>query len=109
MRKNGKLGVKTTVVCPYFIKTGMFEGAASKFPRFLPLLEPEYAATKVVRAICCDQEVLLMPISVHLVPLLRALLPVSIFDQVGELTGMLDSMDSFKGRAPKNTVAKKVE
>ena len=26
----GKTGVKTTVVCPYYINTGMFEGAKSR-------------------------------------------------------------------------------
>merc|ERR1712216_199001 len=98
MRKLGKQGVKTTAVCPFFIKTGMFEGAASKGPRLLPLLEPEYAAGKIVRAIRCNQQVLYMPLILHITPLLRAILPVPVFDEVADWFGVLDTMDAFKGR-----------
>eukprot|EP00124_Ichthyophonus_hoferi_P003988 Ihof_evm4s391 gene=Ihof_evmTU4s391 len=41
-----KPGVKTLLVCPFFISTGLFEGAKTKFPYLLPILEPEYAADK---------------------------------------------------------------
>lgn len=30
--------IKTTCICPYFINTGMFDGASSKFPLLLPIL-----------------------------------------------------------------------
>lgn len=30
MRDLGKTGVKTTIVCPYFINTGMFDGCGTK-------------------------------------------------------------------------------
>lgn len=29
--QKGKTGVRTTCVCPYFIDTGMFEGAATRY------------------------------------------------------------------------------
>ena len=29
--EGGKSGVKTTVICPYFINTGMFDGVVSKY------------------------------------------------------------------------------
>ena len=75
----------------------MFEGAQSRWPRLLPLLEPEYAAAKIVRAIRCNQAVLLMPLAVHLTPIVR-LLPVPVFDQICEWFGVLDTMHDFKGR-----------
>jgi all-trans-retinol dehydrogenase (NAD+) len=105
MRHLGCDGVKTTCVNPFFIKTGMFEGAASRYPRLLPLLEPEYAASKIVRAIQCNQEVLIMPLAVHLTPIVR-LLPVPIFDQICDWFGVLETMNDFKGRSGK---AKKTE
>merc|ERR1711990_1423777 len=37
--------IKTTVVCPYYISTGMFAGVYSKI---IPILEPEYVADKAV-------------------------------------------------------------
>lgn len=33
-----KSKVKTTCICPYFINTGMFDGAKSRFPLLLPIL-----------------------------------------------------------------------
>uniref|UniRef100_A0A7S3SQE3 Short-chain dehydrogenase/reductase 3 n=2 Tax=Choreotrichia TaxID=141411 RepID=A0A7S3SQE3_9SPIT len=98
MRKQGKHGVKTTCVCPFFIKTGMFEGASSKWPRLLPLLEPEWAANKIISAVRCNQEVLVMPFAIHLAPICRAILPVSVCDATVEWFGVLDSMNDFKGR-----------
>ena len=32
-------GVRTLVVAPYYIDTGMFSGVTTKFPRLLPILE----------------------------------------------------------------------
>ena len=98
MRNLGHDGVKTTCVSPFFIKTGMFEGAQSRWPRLLPLLEPEYAASKIVRAIRCNQEVLIMPLAVHLTPIVR-LLPVPLFDDICDWFGVLETMSEFKGRA----------
>ena len=34
-------GVKTTVVCPFFIDTGMFEGAQTRFAWLLPILKEQ--------------------------------------------------------------------
>lgn len=101
MRLLGKTGVKTTCVCPFYIRTGMFEGAQSRYPIILPLLQPEYAVKKIMQAIRCDQSVLIMPLSTHLINLMRALLPCPLFDEFCEWSGSLESMDHFKGRAAK--------
>ncbi len=42
--------IRTTVVCPFYVKTGMFEGAKTRFPWLLPILEPEYVANRIVKA-----------------------------------------------------------
>jgi len=99
MRKLGKRGVKTTCVCPFFIKTGMFEGVQTRWPKLLPLLEPEYAASKIVSAVRCDQPMLIMPLVVHLAPLLKGIFPPAITDYCLEWFGVLDAMDEFRGRA----------
>ncbi len=90
--------IRTTVVCPYFIKTGLFEGAKSRFPRLLPILDEEEAARRILRAIERDEKKLLMPGVVRTLPLLR-LLPVSWFDAVAKYMGINASMDDFKGRS----------
>ncbi|XP_074941161.1 epidermal retinol dehydrogenase 2-like isoform X2 [Phalacrocorax aristotelis] len=56
-----KTGVKTTIVCPCLINTGMFDGCISQCPRLLPALEPEYVAEEIITAIRQNQEFLLLP------------------------------------------------
>ena len=38
MVAQGKNGIKTTVVCPYFVKTGMFEGAGGRLVVLVPFV-----------------------------------------------------------------------
>ena len=40
LHAQGKAGVHTTVVCPYFINTGMFAGAKTRY-------EPQYEETSL--------------------------------------------------------------
>jgi all-trans-retinol dehydrogenase (NAD+) len=90
-------GVLTTVVCPFYINTGMFRGVRSRFPWLLPILEEDDVAARVVRAIARGQRRLVLPWAVHLVPLLRVL-PVGAFDWVANFLGVNSSMDEFVGR-----------
>jgi all-trans-retinol dehydrogenase (NAD+) len=89
--------IRTTVVCPYYIDTGLFEGAKSRFPRLLPILDEEKASQRILRAIERDEKQLLMPALVRALPWLRHL-PVSWFDAIAEHIGINASMDEFKGR-----------
>merc|ERR1719153_1542835 len=50
--------IKTTVVCPYYISTGMFAGVQSKL---IPILEPEFVADSVISAVLTEKQVLLLP------------------------------------------------
>eukprot|EP00123_Amoebidium_parasiticum_P010678 comp20244_c0_seq1/m.25303 comp20244_c0_seq1/g.25303 ORF comp20244_c0_seq1/g.25303 comp20244_c0_seq1/m.25303 type:complete len:309 (-) comp20244_c0_seq1:737-1663(-) len=97
IKKLGKYGVRTTVVCPFYINTGMFDGAKTRFPLILPMLEPEYVADKIVEAIQTGQQVLCMPRMVYLCPLFR-MLPVDLMDSLCAWLGISSSMDDFKGR-----------
>jgi all-trans-retinol dehydrogenase (NAD+) len=89
--------IKTTVVCPYFINTGMFEGAKTRFPLLLPILEPEYVADKIIKAIRNNQQRLIMPRFVLATYLVRLLPPV-VFDIIMSFLGVNKSMDEFTGR-----------
>jgi all-trans-retinol dehydrogenase (NAD+) len=95
--KKRKLGIKTTVICPFFIDTGMFEGVKTKFPLLLPILREGYAADRIIGAIERNRARLWMPPIVYTVPLLRAL-PVSLMDWIAKFLGVTESMDEFKGR-----------
>jgi short-subunit dehydrogenase len=96
-----KSRVRVTTIAPYYTKTGMFEGVRS---RVLPLLEPEYVARKIVRAIehntgfqCIMNFV--VPLSMHFVRAMQGLLPTAVFDWLfGEVVGIYHTMDNFTGR-----------
>jgi all-trans-retinol dehydrogenase (NAD+) len=90
-------GVKTTIVCPYYINTGMFDGVRTRFPLLLPILDEATVAARIVRAIEQAQPRLVMPLLVRSVPLLR-MLPVSVFDALASFLGLNRGMDHFRGR-----------
>ena len=90
-------GVRTTVVCPYYIDTGMFEGVKTRFSFLLPILEEAKVADKILKAVERDRPRLQMPALVHSIPLLR-LLPVPLFDVIARLMGITASTDDFVGR-----------
>lgn len=89
--------IKTTVVCPYYIDTGMFRGVKSRFPWLLPILQETAVAERIVSAIQHDRRRLFMPRLVYTIPLLRVL-PVGVFDWLATFLGVNASMDEFTGR-----------
>jgi all-trans-retinol dehydrogenase (NAD+) len=97
LRKTGSNGVKTTVVYPYYINTGMFEGVKTRYPLILPILDEGFVAQQIVRAVKKDREVLTMPPLVYFIPLLR-LLPVKLMDRISNVLGISSTMDEFVGR-----------
>ena len=53
--------VATTIVCPFYIDTGMFDGVKTRFSWLLPVLKPEYVVRRIVTAIEKDRHRLVMP------------------------------------------------
>lgn len=94
--------VKTTVICPFYIHTGMFAGVRTRYPWLLPILTEAYAARRMVAAIARQKARLVMPPLVFTIPLLR-LLPVAVFDTVANFLGVNVSMDKFTGRSARST------
>lgn len=92
--KQANSKVVTTVVCPYFIDTGMFDGAKTRFAWLLPILRPEKVVRRIVRCIQKDRRRLVMPWFVYSAWPSR-LLPVSGFDWLMDFFGVSRSMDEF--------------
>jgi all-trans-retinol dehydrogenase (NAD+) len=90
-------GVRTLVVAPYFIDTGMFDGVRTRFPLLLPILREAEVARKVLDAVQRGRQQLAMPPLVGLLPVLRVL-PVRAFDAVVDAFGINHTMDHFVGR-----------
>lgn len=89
--------VRTLVVAPFYIDTGMFAGVHTKFPLLLPILAPAKVATKVLNAVETGRQQLMLPPMVRIVPPLR-ILPPAAFDLVLDLFGINHTMDNFVGR-----------
>lgn len=90
--------VQTTVVCPFYINTGMFDGAKTRFSFLLPILEPQHVADKMIKAIEKDRARLIMPPIVYAMFPLRLLPPVA-FDSLTSFFGVSNSMDDFIGHS----------
>jgi all-trans-retinol dehydrogenase (NAD+) len=92
-----KSAVRTTIVCPFFINTGMFEGVKTRVPFLFPILKQEYVARRAVKAVLKNRKCLILPFTVVTVFLLR-LFPVGAFDAVADFLGINRAMDNFTGR-----------
>ncbi|XP_062836420.1 epidermal retinol dehydrogenase 2 isoform X2 [Anolis carolinensis] len=94
----GKTGIKSTIVCPYFINTGMFDGCQTKWPHVLPILDAEYAAEKIVSGVLRDQVYVYMPRSIYVFNALKSMLSAKLFFLAGDYLGSFHFMDKFRGR-----------
>ena len=103
LKQTGHTGVKTTIVEPFFVNTGMFEGVKTRFPSILPILDQDYVTDRVIEAVRRNKQDLKMPPIVNLVPGLQ-LLSVNIFDWIMDFLGVNDSMDEFRGRETKKRI-----
>lgn len=91
----GHSQILTTVVCPYYVATGMFDGAKAASP-LLPVAEPERVAEQIVDGIRRGRRRMFLP------PLvagsyLGRVLSTSLFDASMRVLGVTKSMDEFRG------------
>ena len=91
-----KSKVRTTVICPFVANTGMFDGVRKRFV-LLPVLKQEKVAKKIIKAIEKNRRRLLMPKFVY-AALICKLLPVWLYDWIGDTLGVNKTMEGFIGR-----------
>lgn len=94
-----KSNVRTTLVCPYYIDTGMFVGVKTRFSRLLPIMKPEYVVNRIINAVRRNRQRLVLPWFV-LASYPCRILPTFMFDALIDLFGINRSMDEFTGRPP---------
>lgn len=93
----GHDNVKVTTVCPYYIKTGMFEGA--KAAPLLPLLEPEYVVDEVWKHMKKGSAFVVLPRTVLLGEAMKGIVPIPVRDFLGSrVLGVYKTMEHFTGR-----------
>lgn len=89
--------IRTTVVCPLYVSTGMFDGVTTRFSWLLPILDPEKVVRRTVNAVERGYSRVLLPWFVYVGFPLR-LIPMRVFDSLMDFFGMSGSMDRFRGR-----------
>jgi all-trans-retinol dehydrogenase (NAD+) len=92
-----KSRVKTTVVCPFFIDTGMFRGIKTRVPLLFPVLKSSRAARRIVQAVLRDKPRLIMPRIAGTAFLLRLCHP-GVLDFMADFWRISHMMDDFKGQ-----------
>jgi len=90
--------IATTVVCPYYINTGMFSGVVSKI---IPILEPEDVADQAVKGIIRNRPYVIVPWWCCFLISLKSMLPFKGYTYLSEIFGFNCSMDQFEGRKTK--------
>ncbi|XP_067124953.1 epidermal retinol dehydrogenase 2-like [Centruroides vittatus] len=98
LRKQNVDGIKLTLICPFFINTGMFTGINTGV---IGLLEPDYVADEIVSAVRCNKDMLILPTSLSWLFLFKSLFPVSVGLTIHDLLKSQCIMDNFIGRDSK--------
>lgn len=88
-------GIKTSIVKPYFIETGMFSGVRTDL---IPFLKPEYVAEKIVSGIRAETRDIVIPYYfIHFFWLI-ILFPAKCLIPMSDFLGGFDFMSHFEGR-----------
>jgi len=96
LRAHGHDYVGMTLVCPYYINTGMFMGVK---PRLFPMLEPKYVADKIVASTLKNEVNCTLPETVRLFLPLKCLLPAkTCWELMMRVLRGPESMALYKGR-----------
>jgi NAD(P)-dependent dehydrogenase (short-subunit alcohol dehydrogenase family) len=97
LEQAGHHSVRVTTVCPYYIKTGMFDGATSA--PLLPLLEPEDVVDETWGAMLKGKAFVIMPKTVLLSEAFKGIVPLWMRDFLADrVFGIYHTMDDFHGR-----------
>ncbi|XP_042552092.1 short-chain dehydrogenase/reductase family 16C member 6-like [Dipodomys spectabilis] len=104
-----KTNIKTTIICPFLINTGMFDGCVSKYPLLLPILEPKYVAQKIIDAILQEKVYCTLPKSASFILYLKQIMAPKMTVAMVKYLGGETIMASFKGRMKPNTLPPETE
>ena len=97
LKQAGHDHVKVTTVCPYYTRTGMFDGASSA--PLLPILEPAEVVDEAWKSMLAGRSFVVLPKTVMLSEMLKGVVPIDVRDFIADrLIGVYHTMDDFTGR-----------
>jgi all-trans-retinol dehydrogenase (NAD+) len=97
LKQAGHDHVKVTTVCPYYTRTGMFEGAKSA--PLLPILDPAEVVDEAWKGTLAGRPFVVLPRTVQLSEILKGVVPTDVRDFLADrVFGVYHTMDDFTGR-----------
>jgi all-trans-retinol dehydrogenase (NAD+) len=97
LKQAGHDHVKVTTVCPYYVRTGMFDGARSA--PLLPILDPADVVDEAWSAMLAGRPFVVLPKTVMLSEMLKGVVPTGVRDFIADhIIGVYHTMDDFTGR-----------
>ncbi|KFQ87374.1 Epidermal retinol dehydrogenase 2, partial [Phoenicopterus ruber ruber] len=88
----GKQGIKTTIICPYFVNTQLAKGFQTQNQLLLPVYDAEYVTSKIMDAIQKEKFYLIMPLTLYFLAF-KILIPrkmVLFFESCFKIPNSLD-------------------
>ncbi|XP_017471425.1 PREDICTED: short-chain dehydrogenase/reductase family 16C member 6 [Rhagoletis zephyria] len=96
LKAHGYDRIQMTLICPYYINTGMFSGVR---PRMFPMLEPQYVADRIIEAVRKNEVWCVLPNSIRMLTPLKCLLPAKVcWELMSRVIRGPESMMMFQGR-----------
>ncbi|XP_078489522.1 retinol dehydrogenase 10-B isoform X1 [Ciona intestinalis] len=95
-----KYGVKTTLVCPYLIHTGMFNGVHVKYDWILPPINPQDCADIIINAVLTEQNMVAIPGTMYIFHILSTILPTRALIAGYKFVGADKAISYFKPNRP---------
>lgn len=92
---DGYDGINSTIVCPFYVNTGMFAGVESGK---IPMLKPDYVVDEIVAAILTNEEVLIIPRIFSFLLFWKSIVPACVTVNFCHQIGVTRSMEKFHGR-----------
>lgn len=104
LKQAGHDHVSVTTVCPYYIRTGMFDGVKSA--PLLPILDPAEVVDEAWKGMLSGSPFVVLPKTVMLSEMLKGVLPIGIRDFIADhVIGVYHTMEDFTGRAEEPAAA----
>jgi all-trans-retinol dehydrogenase (NAD+) len=98
LKQAGVEHLKVTTVCPYYVRTGMFEGAKSA--PLLPILDPAEVVEEAWTGMLAGSPFVVLPKTVMLSEMLKGVIPIGVRDFIADhVIGVYHTMEDFTGRA----------
>nr|XP_016853512.1 PREDICTED: epidermal retinol dehydrogenase 2 isoform X2 [Anolis carolinensis] len=105
MRAAGKKGIKTTIVCPYYVDTELVTGVQTTRPFLLPIFDVGYVGKKIVDGILKEKLYVVMPPYARFI-LLKIFLPEKAVFLFAEYFGFFNNLDHFRGEVQRGQATK---